>query len=167
MKQMTQTEQKAHRKFLRSSVMEYPADKPFPLALDLWPGDGPTDMSWIRSAESGAVLFVASTGCEACRLEPAIALMRSHPQLAYGVLLEGDEEALAHLRAETAGLPDRIFRCDIALLTRQTPIRAIPYMLVLRPDGTAAASGLFNTYEHAERLARSIAGRDAAKPAAE
>ncbi|MCC3374577.1 hypothetical protein [Cohnella sp. REN36] len=156
-----------HHPFLRNGVMAYPADTLFPEALELRPDEGPTDLTWIRETERGAVVFVASAGCEACRLEPAIEVMRDDPELAYAVFYEGDEEALERLRREVADLPCRVYRCDIFRLAQQTPIRVVPYMLAVRPDGHAAASGLFNTYGHAARIAGVLGvKRSAAAPSA-
>lgn len=142
-----------NRKFNRGNAPAYPAGERLPERLALMEGGAPTELSWLSRTERGAVVFVMSAGCEACDLSAAAALMLERPELDYLLLAEAGDEQFASLKAELEGYPCTIERCDISAVAAQTPIKVIPFMLVLNREGTVVGSGLFNTAAHATALA--------------
>jgi|GEM_PF-3888277 len=144
------------RKFMRGSVPEYPKGALFPEYLKLRDGAEKTDLSWLRQTESGAIVFIMSSGCEACDLNAAAGLMIERPELAYLLLAEASEEEFVELQEELSGFPCRLARCEISAVADQTSIRVIPFMIALDSEGRAVGSGLFNTTADASAHAQAL-----------
>ncbi|SFA94164.1 hypothetical protein SAMN05216312_102401 [Cohnella sp. OV330] len=145
-----------YRKFMRGSVPEFPRGTRFPERLALRSGDEETELSWLQHTASGAVVFVMSAGCEACDLDAAVGFMEERPELDYLLLAEASEAEHELLAKELAPFPCRVERCEISAVAERTPIKIIPFMIVLDRDGFAVGSGLFNTTLDAAAHARSL-----------
>lgn len=145
-----------YRKFMRGSIPEFPRGTRFPERLALRSGDEETDLSWLQHTASGAVVFVMSAGCEACDLDAAVGFMEERPELDYLLLAEASEAEYELLAKELAPFPCRVERCEISIVADRTPIKVIPFMIVLDRDGFAVGSGLFNTTLDAAALSRSL-----------
>ncbi|MDG0814635.1 hypothetical protein [Cohnella rhizosphaerae] len=144
------------RKFMRGSAPEYPKGTRFPERLALKSGNEETDLSWLRHTASGAVVFVMSAGCEACDLDAAVGFMEERPELDYLLLAEADDADYELLVKELAPFPCRVERCEISAVADRTPIKVIPFMIVLDREGVAVGSGLFNTTLDAIAHVRSL-----------
>lgn len=145
-----------YRKFMRGSVPEYPKGALFPEHLKLRDGAEMTDLSWLRQTDSGAVVFLLSSGCEACDLNAAAGLMVERPELAYLLLAEASEEEFAQLKEDLSSYPCRLERCEISAVADQTSIRVIPFMIALDPEGRTVGSGLFNTTADASAYVQTL-----------
>ncbi|MDI4644357.1 hypothetical protein [Cohnella hashimotonis] len=145
-----------YRKFMRGSVPVYPKGTAFPERLALMGGEEETDLSWLRHTKSGAVVFVMSAGCEACDLDAAVGFMEERPELAYLLLAEANDADFELLVQELAPFSVRVERCEISAVADRTPIKVIPFMIVLDSEGVAVGSGLFNTTWDASAHARTL-----------
>jgi len=142
-----------HRKFLKKRENINHIGSFFPKHMELEENGEKISFEWLHKTDKGAVVFLISSACSACRIEPIYHFILNYQQFSYVVLYEGE---LDEQYTELMSLDVPLMKINAVKIGGYLQVTSIPWAFALNRLGQIVGAGIFNDDEHLEQLSRPL-----------
>ncbi|MFC5702308.1 hypothetical protein ACFPVX_13480 [Cohnella faecalis] len=134
-----------HRKFLKSSRVDYELGTFLPSDVILMREEKPVDLSWLSQTVNGSVMFFLSSYCEVCDAEIVIQTINDFPEYSYAIFFESpNNPVLRHAKLlDERGV--KLYPFQLNQLESSIKVQLVPFQLVLNTVGQVITAGIINT----------------------
>jgi hypothetical protein len=134
-----------HRKFLKGNGFSYRGGREFPVELKMLPDDTEAkNFNCLREVEYGSILFIISTACDACKIDPIKKFSQAYEDFDYYLFYDTDETTINEAKNDLPHFKG-VHLCELRTLNTGLDYGAIvPWVFTINNKGQIISGSPFS-----------------------